>query len=119
MLKLIATVVVAGALVAAGSSAFAAGPQTITGTDGPGFTITLKQHGRKVMSLPPATYVFVISDNSNIHNFHLTGPGVNKKTSVGATGKTTWRLTLRRGTYHYVCDPHATIMKGAFVVKAP
>ena len=119
MLKLIAVIAVMGALVVAGSSAFAAGPQTITGADGPGFTITLKQHTRKVMSLAPATYLFVISDNSNIHNFHLIGPGVNKKTSVAAKGKTTWRLTLRKGTYHYVCDPHATIMKGSFVVKAP
>lgn len=119
MLKLIAVPVVAGALAVAGSSALAAGPQTITGTDGPGFTITLKQHARKVTSLAPATYLFVIADNSNIHNFHLTGPGVNKKTSVAGTGKTTWRLTLRKGTYRYVCDPHASIMKGSFVVKAP
>lgn len=119
MLRFTAVLAVTGALVVAGSSAFAAGPQTITGTDGPGFTITLKQHGRKVMSLPPATYLFVISDNSNIHNFHLIGPGVNKKTSVAGTGKTTWRLTLRKGTYRYVCDPHATIMKGKFVVQAP
>lgn len=119
MLKLIAVIGVTGALVVAGSTAFAAGPQTITGTDGPGFTITLKQHGRKVSSLPPATYLFVIADNSNIHNFHLIGPGVNKKTSVAKVGKTTWRLTLRRGTYRYICDPHATIMKGKFVVQAP
>jgi ABC-type Fe3+-hydroxamate transport system substrate-binding protein len=113
MLKLFALLALAGALAAAGSSAFAAGPQTITGTDGPGFTITLKQHSRNVLSLPPATYLFVI------HNFHLIGPGVNKKTSVAAVGKTTWRLTLRRGTYRFICDPHATIMKGKFVVKAP
>ncbi len=119
MLKLLAVPVVAGALVAAGSSAFAAGPQTITGTVGPGFTITLKQHGRNVSALPPATYVFVIADKSNIHNFHLIGPGVNKKTSVAAVGTTTWRLTLRKGTYRFICDPHATIMKGKFVVKAP
>ena len=119
MTKRIAVPVLAGAIALAGSSAFAAGPQTITGTDGPGFTITLKQHARKVTALPPATYLFVISDNSNIHNFHLIGPGVNKKTSVGGTGKTTWRLTLRKGTYRYICDPHATIMKGSFVVKAP
>jgi ABC-type Fe3+-hydroxamate transport system substrate-binding protein len=119
MLKLIAVLALAGALAVAGSSAFAAGPQTITGTDGPGFTITLKQHGRKVLSLAPATYLFVIADNSNIHNFHLIGPGVNKKTSVGTVGKSTWRLTLRPGTYRYICDPHATIMKGRFVVKAP
>ena len=70
-------------------------------------------------TLAPATYVFVIQDESNIHNFHLTGPGVNKKTGVVATGKSTWRLTLRRGTYRYVCDPHVLTMKGKFIVQAP
>jgi plastocyanin len=44
---------------------------------------------------------------------------VNKTTSVPAVGKKTWRLTLRRGTYRYVCDPHATLMKGKFTVQAP
>jgi len=51
--------------------------------------------------------------------FHLIGPGVNKTTSVVAVGKKTWRLALRSGTYRYVCDPHATLMKGKFIVKAP
>jgi plastocyanin len=29
---------------------------------------------------------------------------------------TTWKLTLKKGTYKYVCDPHLTIMHGAFTV---
>ena len=117
MLKLFALLALAGALVVAGSSAFAAGPQTITGTDGPGFTITLKQHSRNVLSLPPATYLFVISDKSNIHNFHLIGPGVNKKTSVSGTGTKTWTIKLKKGKYTYQCDIHAAVgMKGTFRV---
>src|SRR5213076_775137 len=60
---------------------------TLTGTDGPGFTIT-------------------INDKSNVHNFHLVGPGVNKKTSVTAVTKTIWKVTLKKGTYKFVCDPH-------------
>jgi plastocyanin len=112
------------ALALTGSLAFAAlapaaTSKTITGTDGPGFTITLKQRTKTVKVLAPGSYTFVINDRSNIHNFHLTGPGVNKKTSVGAIGKFTWHVTLRRGTYKYVCDPHATIMKGKFIVQAP
>ena len=43
----------------------------------------------------------------------------DSKTSVAAVGKKTWRLTLRNGTYRYVCDPHLTLMKGKFVVKTP
>ena len=58
----------------------------LTGTVGPGFTITLKNHTKTVKTLAPAKYTFVINDKSNIHNFHLIGPGVNKKTTVGGRG---------------------------------
>jgi len=47
----------------------------------------------------------------------FTGPGVDKKTSVGGQGTSTWKLTLKKGTYKYVCDPHASIMKGSFTVS--
>jgi plastocyanin len=97
----------------------AAAPQTLTGVVGPGFNISLKNHTKTVKVLAPGPYIFVIHDKSNLHNFHLTGPGVNKKTGVGATGTSTWHLTLRRGTYRFVCDPHATLMKGKFVVQTP
>jgi plastocyanin len=62
--------------------------------------------------------VVKISDKSNAHNFHLTGPGgLNKTTSVGGTGSSTWKLTLKKGTYKFVCDPHASFMKGSFTVS--
>ena len=48
--------------------------------------------------------------------FHLTGPGLNKSTSVSAKGTSTWKVTLKPGTYKYVCDPHASFMKGSFKV---
>ena len=96
-------------------SAFAATP-TLTGVVGPGFTITLKQGSKAVTSLKAGKYVIKISDKSSIHNFHLSGPGVNKKTSVPAKGASTWTVTLKKGTYKFVCDPHATIMKGSFKV---
>jgi plastocyanin len=60
--------------------------------------------------------VIKVSHESNIHNFHLTGPGVNTKTSVPAKGTFAWTLTLKKGTYTYVCDPHRTIMYGSFKV---
>jgi len=109
-------VVAAAAAVAFASTAGAATPK-VFGTDGPGFTITLKDAtGKTVKSLKKGTYTFVISDKSNIHNFHLTGPGVNKKTSVGAKVSTTWKVALKKGTYKFVCDPHASFMKGSFKV---
>ena len=82
-----------------------------------GFTIKLTQAGNKVTKLKAGTYVFKIADKSTIHNFHLTGPGVNKKTTVGGQGTSTWKLTLKKGVYKYVCDPHASFMKGSFIVS--
>jgi plastocyanin len=84
--------------------------------DGPGFTITLKRGGRKVTTLKAGTYTLRVLDKSSIHNFHLTGPGVNKLTSVGRVYTVTWTVTLRRGAYRYVCDPHSEIMRGSFRV---
>jgi plastocyanin len=83
----------------------------LTGTDGPGFTITMSKK-----SVPHGTYVITVRDRSSIHDFHLTGPGVNKKTSVAAVKTYTWKLTLKKGTYRFVCDPHASIMKGVLKV---
>ncbi|HEX4678004.1 MAG TPA: cupredoxin domain-containing protein [Gaiellaceae bacterium] len=88
----------------------------LVATDGPGFTITLKQSGKTVKTLKAGTYTITVQDKSNIHNFHLTGPGVNKTTSVAAVKTYTWTVTLKKGTYKYVCDPHKTIMKGSFTV---
>jgi plastocyanin len=96
------------------ASAQAALPKLVA-TDGPGFTITLKKSGTKVTKLKAGKYSITVSDLSSIHNFHLTGPGVNKKTSVAGKGKTTWTVTLQKGkTYRFLCDPHATTMKGSF-----
>jgi plastocyanin len=102
------------ALVAAATAQAASAP--LVGTVGPGFTITLKQGTKKVTTLKAGTYTFKIADKSSIHDFHLTGPGVNKTTSVGGTGNSTWKVTLKKGTYKFVCDPHAPIMKGSFKV---
>jgi plastocyanin len=112
-MKLVALAAVVAALAA--PSALASTP-TLKGTVGPGFTITLTQNGAKVTKLKAGTYIFKIADKSNIHDFHLTGPGVNKKTSVGAVTTATWKLKLTKGTYKFVCDPHASLMKGSFKV---
>jgi hypothetical protein len=96
-----------------------AGTVSLTGLVGPGFTISLKNRTKTVKTLAPATYTFLVYDKSSIHNFHLTGPGVNRKTTVGGMGSLRWTLTLRKGTYRYVCDPHASLMHGSFVVRTP
>jgi plastocyanin len=115
-IRLIAAFVAIAALVVAAPIAARNTATKLTGVDGPGFTITLKKGSAKVTKLKAGKYTFVISDKSNIHNFHLKGPGVNKKTSVAAKGTSTWTLTLKKGKYTYVCDPHVAIMKGSFTV---
>ena len=62
------------------------------------------------------TYRIKIEDKASIHNFHLMGPGVNKKTSVSGRTETVWTVRLRRGTYKFRCDPHPTTMRGSFRV---
>jgi plastocyanin len=86
-------------------------------TVGPGATISLRTaRGRRVSRLRRGRYRIVVRDRSSMHNFHLRGPGLNKKTTVGFRGTRTWTVTLRRGTYRYVCDPHAARMRGRFRV---
>lgn len=93
-----------------------AGTPTLVGTVGPGFTITLTQGGKKVTKLKAGTYVFKITDKAIDHNFHLKGPGVDKKTSTPKKVAVTWTVKLQKGKYTYVCDPHASFMKGSFTV---
>ena len=114
LVAIAATVAVAGLLTV--PAALAKTP-TLVGTDGPGFTITLKQGTKKVSKLKAGTYIFKIADKSSIHNFHLKGPGIDKKTSVGKKQNVTWKLKLKKGKYTFVCDPHKTFMKGSFTVK--
>ena len=85
---------------------------TYKGTVGPGFTIKLAKKPTKAGKIK-----LVVSDKSDQHNFHLSGPGVNVKTSVGQTGTKTFTVTLKKGTYKFVCDPHASFMKGSFKVS--
>jgi len=110
--------VVAAALAATGSGS-AASPKTVTGTVGPGFTIGLTMQGKRVTKLKAGTaYRFVIRDLADIHDFHLSGPGLNRVlTSVEFTGTKSFVLRLKRGSYRFRCDPHAGIMHGRFQVS--
>ena len=106
-MKLVALVALSAALLV--PSALAATP--LVGTVGPGFTISLTQGGKKVTKLKAGTYTIKVSDKSNLHNFRLKGPGVSKTTTVAGKGSFTWTVTLKKGTYTVVCDPHAAFMK--------
>ena len=86
VINLALTTIVASLALAAPTLA-ATKANTLTGTDGPGFTITMSKKTVKA-----GTYVITIHDLASIHDFHLTGPGVNKKTSVPAVGTTKWTV---------------------------
>lgn len=84
---------------------------------GPGFTISLStEAGARVTNLDPGAYEIEVEDMSEEHNFHLTGPGVDRATEIGDIGTQEWTVTLQNGTYRYVCDPHQGTMRGSFTV---
>lgn len=91
-------------------------PVALAANVGPGFTIALLRAAKRVVTLRAGAYAIRVRDRTTAHNFHLIGPGVNKKTTLGFKGTVTWRVTLRRGSYRYICDPHATQTRGAFRV---
>lgn len=88
------------------------GEQVLTGTvgepeDPEAFTITLTDSsGEPVTTLPAGEYQVEVTDLASIHNFHLTGPGVDETTTVPSTGEVTWTVTLEPGSYTFICDPH-------------
>ena len=83
--------VAALAALAAAVPATAATP-TFKGTVGPGFTIAMAKKPRTAGKI-----VLVVSDKSDFHNFHLTGPGVNVKTAVPAIGSKTFKGHAQEG----------------------
>jgi plastocyanin len=113
-----AVAAVACGLALAGTSPAAPAAKTVHGSVGPGFTISLTAGGKTVTKLKSGVaYRFAISDRSSIHDFHLTGPGVNRMlTSVDFTGTKSFTLKLRKGVYRFFCDPHAAVMHGSFRV---
>lgn len=97
-------------------------PQVLTGVVGQegdpnAFVITLTNgSGNEVNTLPAGEYELQINDMSTIHNFRLTGPGVEETTTVPATGEVTWTVTLESGDYTFLCDPHPQQMVGNLTV---
>ena len=117
--SLVVAMAVAVAALAVTGSGSAASAKTVNGMVGPGFTITLTMQGKNVTKLKAGTaYRFVISDRANIHDFHLSGPGLNRVlTGVEYTGTKSFVLKLKKGSYRFVCDPHSGIMHGSFRVS--
>ncbi len=73
---------------------------------------------KRVRALLPGVYLLVVSDRSGIDNFHLTGPGINRKTGVAAKVTVRWTVRLKKGTYAYRSDAHVKLRR-SFNVKPP
>lgn len=123
-------VLLAAATACGGGAAEAPGPDaqpqaqpgdTLRGTvgtdeDPEAYVIGLTtEDGTEVEAVAAGTYTLVVEDPSQIHNFALTGDGVDVATDVRGTGEETFEVTFAPGTYTYVCDPHPS-MSGALRV---
>ena len=96
------------------TEASGSGGTTLNGSVGPGFDISLEG----TEGLTAGSYTIVVNDQSANHNFHLTGPGgVDVSTEVSESGEKSFDVDLEAGEYTFVCDPHASQMKGSFTVS--
>ena len=99
------------------TSGAATGSKLIGSVASDDFTITLTtEDGTNVTTLPAGDYTLEIVDKTDIHNFHLTGSGVDEASEVGGQEDKEVPITLVAGSYHYQCDPHSSIMNGDFEV---
>lgn len=90
----------------------------LNATVGPGAKISLKtRSGIAVTGIAPGVYVIVVRDLSARDNFHLIGPGVNRKTGLAGKGVFTWRVKLVEGTYRYRSDARPAKLRGSFLVR--
>jgi hypothetical protein len=121
MLRLgVSLVLVVGALAALAPAA-APKPQATTLQASVGandaYVISLSDaSGARVTHLDPGSYTIHVADLSDLHDFHLTGPGVDKAFGFDGTGTVDWDVTLVDGTYKFFCDFHQTQMHGSFTV---
>jgi hypothetical protein len=117
-MRILILAALAAALTLAGPSA--ADNPGLVAIVGPGYNISLQDgSGNAVQHADPGTYTLVVHDRSDIHDFHLTGPGVDVATGIEFVGDQTFTVTLQEGHYQFVCDAHIGTMVGTFVAGSP
>jgi len=72
--------------------------------------------GTKARVVAAGSYRISVRDTAKTQNFHLTGPGVNRKTAVAGTSRATWSVRLRAGKYSYRSDRKRRL-SGSFTVR--
>lgn len=83
----------------------------LRGFVGPGTSIGISDN-----RVPRGRYRIIVKDEATGHNWHVTGQGVDKETTVSGTGRWSWRVRLRAGTYTVVCDRHPLTMRFTITV---
>src|SRR5262249_57956733 len=74
----------------------------LVGRVGPGAKISLKTAGgAKVKSVAAGKFSIAVHDLSAVDNFHLTGPGVSRKTGIAQKKTATGKRTLEPGASRY------------------
>lgn len=109
---------VALAALASPAAAFAQEKLIATVGTNDAHVITLtRESGTRVTDIPAGTYTIEVRDRSRMHNFRLSGPGVERRTDVDEIRTETWTVTLRdQSVYTYVCEAHPAEMRETFTV---
>jgi hypothetical protein len=106
------------ALAALASPATALAQERLIATVGTNdaHVITLtRANGSPVADIPAGTYEIEVRDRSRMHNFRLSGPGVERRTDVDEIQTTTWIVTLRdQSVYTFLCEAHPAEMRDTF-----
>ena len=119
-LLFVASLALAGLAVPGSVGAHVAVTQPLLATVGSptspdAFEISLTDStGAKVAHVDPGQYTINVHDYSTLHDFHLTGPGVDQATAIETASTATWNVSFTDGTYRYSCDAHPTSMRGSF-----
>ena len=86
-------------------------------TVGPTATISLTNAaGKRITSTKAGVYSITVRDRSKLHNAHLVGVGVNRKTTLAGTGTLTWKVKLSAGLLRFFSDRSPTTVKGSIRV---
>ena len=85
-------------------------PAALKGSVGPGARIAFAR------SAPAGRAKLTIRDLTAKDNFHLVGPGVNRKTGIAFKGTVTWSVTLQGGRYAFRSDAHPKL-RGTLTVS--
>jgi plastocyanin len=94
-------------------------PKKLLATVGPKSSISLRSASGAVLhhGVKAGTYSVVVRDRTKLHNFHLVGTGVNRRSTVAGVGTTTWKLKLAKGVLRFYSDKAPKTVKGSVTVR--